>query len=217
LTKQKKCKMCPKHFTPRSMAQVIGHPNEGHKDCIYLYTKLKATKAKEKQAKAERKDLKARKEKLKTKTQWEQDTQKVFNRFIRLRDRYQPCRSCKRTNDEVEVTEGWKVGGSWDCGHYLSVGAHPELRFEPKNAYKQCKSCNGGSGKYTKKSATVSKQYRINLIEYVGIDVVDWLEGPHELNKYTIEQLKEIKRHYSTKARQLEKEVLRMDYEMQRL
>jgi hypothetical protein len=45
--------------------------------------------------------------------------------------------------------------------------------------------------------------YRINLAKKIGVDLVEWLEGPHEPKKYTIEQLREIKATYSRKAREL--------------
>jgi hypothetical protein len=51
-------------------------------------------------------------------------------------------------------------GGQWDCGHFMGVGARPELRFEEKNAYRQCKACNGGSGRFAAKNATVHARYR---------------------------------------------------------
>ena len=45
--------------------------------------------------------------------------------------------------------------------------------------------------------------YRINLVARIGADRVDWLEGPHEAQRYTIEQLKEIKAEYRAKIREL--------------
>ena len=35
------------------------------------------------------------------------------------------------------------------------------------------------------------------------IEVVEWLEGPHEPKKYTIEQYKAIKAEYAKRAREL--------------
>jgi len=92
------------------------------------------------------------------------------------------------------------------CGHYLSVGAHPELRFEPNNAHLQCTRCNGGAGKYgnfNNKGETVAKNYRINLIKKIGQAKVDWLEGPHEAKNYTIDDIKEIKSLYKQKLKEL--------------
>lgn len=131
------------------------------------------------------------------------EAQKAFNAYIRARDNLDSCISCERVNAEVENTDGWKVGGAWDCGHYLTVGAHPELRFEELNAHKQCKSCNGGSDKYAKKTKLVATDYRINLIKKIGLDKVEWLEGPHEHKKYTCKDLKEIELKYKQKLKEL--------------
>ncbi|STV05254.1 protein NinG [Klebsiella pneumoniae subsp. ozaenae] len=77
------------------------------------------------------------------------------------------------------------MAASGDCGHFKTVGAYPELRFEERNAHKQCKSCNAGAGKYTAKEATVAQQYEAGLIARYGQEYVDWLNGPHEMNQLT--------------------------------
>jgi len=69
--------------------------------------------------------------KLKTKAQWAKEAQAAFNRFIRLRDADQPCISCGRHHS-----------GQYHAGHFLSVGARPELRFNEFNVNKQCAPCN---------------------------------------------------------------------------
>ena len=97
-------------------------------------------------------------------------------------------------------------GGQWDCGHFLSVGARPELRFEEKNAYRQCKACNGGAGRFTAKNKTVHERYRATLIEWFGPGLVDWLEGPHEAKHYSREELEEIAAKYRRKTRELKKQ-----------
>ena len=152
--------------------------------------------------KADRKQLQLRKAALKTRADWIKDVQHEFNRYIRLRDADQPCISCGETNPPL------RHGGAWDCGHYLSVGSHPELRFEPLNAHKQCKSCNAGAGKYASKNHTVSQQYRENLIRKIGLCNVELLEGPHEAKHYTIEQLKILKEKFKALSRELEKQQL---------
>ena len=174
--------------------------------CLADAARKKRLTQEKKAKKEDRQDIRKRKEALKTKPQLEKAAQLEFNKFIRFRDRDEVCRSCGRTNAEVEPTDGWKPGGAWDCGHYLSVGSHPELRFEEKNAYKQCKSCNGGSGKYARKSHTVAMEYRARLIEYRGLELVEWLEGPHEAKNYIHDELREIKAKYRKKWRELERQ-----------
>jgi len=66
----------------------------------------------------ERKLHQARKEKVKTKGQHLRDAQSEFNKYIRLRDAKEPCISCGRFHT-----------GQYHAGHYLTVGAKPELRF----------------------------------------------------------------------------------------
>jgi len=164
----------------------------------------KARKTKEKQDKAE---IKARKEKLKTKREWVKEAQTEFNRFVRLRDWGECCISCDTPIEIIESDQGWKVGGAWDCGHYLSVGSHYELRFEEDNASRQCKSCNAGSKKFAHKARSVATRYREKLIDKIGLNRVEWLEGPHKPKNYTIEDLKEIKARYRKKANDLKKKI----------
>lgn len=186
--KLKKCKACTGEFKPWNSTQVVCSTI-----CALAWTKAKEKKAKEKANRKAARDLKTS-----TKSYRTRKAQEAFNKFIRLRDWDKPCISCGR--ETVEQT----IGGKWDCGHFKSVGSHPELRFEEKNAYKQCKSCNGGSGKYTRKNHTVSLEYEERLIERVGQDIVDWLNGPNEGKHYTVDDLREIERYYKRKCKELE-------------
>ena len=126
-------------------------------------------------------------------------TQRAFNKVVRLLDHDQPCISCGKQGLEE------KYGGSWDCGHYLTIGGHPELRFCFLNAYKQCKKCNGGSGNYSRKAKTVAQDYTEMLVERMGQPVVDWLNGPHEAKHYTCDQLIEMRSMFSAEIRHIEK------------
>ena len=134
---------------------------------------------------AQVKERKADKVKLKTKAQWTKEAQAAFNAFIRERDADQPCISCGRFH-----------GGQYHAGHYLSVGARPELRFEESNVHKQCAPCNT----HLSGNAVL---YRKGLIERLNVGVVEFLEGPHDLRKDTIESLQRIKAHYKEKTKQL--------------
>ena len=114
------------------------------------------------------------------------EAQKSFNRFIRERDKYLPCVSCGRFHE-----------GQWHAGHYRTTAAAPELRYEELNCHKQCAPCNNH------KSGNIS-EYRIELIKRIGEDKVDWIEGPHDPKKYTIEELKEIRATYDQKWKDLQ-------------
>lgn len=135
--------------------------------------------------KAKRKEVRQAKERLKTRGEQAREAQSAFNAYIRARDADQPCISCGRYHQ-----------GQYHAGHYRTVGAHPELRFEELNVHKQCAPCNNH------KSGNIV-EYRINLVQRIGQENVDWLEGPHEPKKYTIEQLKEIKKLYRRKTKEL--------------
>lgn len=164
---------------------------------VHIHAEIKAKKA-AKIASEQRIAHRAAKERAKTRGDWMKEAQKEFNAFIRARDAALPCISCGKTDVP------WTVGGSWDCGHYLSVGSHPELRFEELNAHKQCKSCNGGAGKFSRKNFIVSQQYTERLIMKIGQKDVDWLNGPHEAAHLSIDDLKAIRAEYKLKLKQIE-------------
>ena len=149
------------------------------------------------EAQQERRSLKVRKLALKPDSHFKKQAQQAFNLFIRARDHDRPCISCGETNPPD------LHGGVWDCGHFKTVGAHPELRFEELNAHRQCKSCNAGSSKYAAKGATVAQQYEANLISWIGQEAVDWLNGPHEAKHYRREDFIRIRDEYREKAREL--------------
>lgn len=163
----------------------------------------KARRESEAKAKEARKELRIRKLAVKPIGYWMRRAQDAFNIYIRARDIGIPCVSCGASQDAVEAAQGWKVGGAWDCGHFLSVGSHPELRFEPLNAARQCKSCNGGSGNYAKKNWQTAVDYRAELVKRIGIDKVEWLEGPHEPKRYRKEDYQEIEALYKRKLKEL--------------
>ena len=111
--------------------------------------------------------------------------QTAFNAFIRERDNEKPCVSCLRFH-----------AGQYHAGHYKSVGAHSALRFEETNCHRQCSVCNNY------RSGNIG-EYRSELIQRIGLEKVEWLEGPHEPKKYSCQDLKEIELHYKQKLKEL--------------
>lgn len=170
-----KCRNCKAEFERERPFQV----------CCSIPCAIEYSRAqKEKQ---ESKKLAARKAALKTKAQWLREAQTAFNAYIRERDAGQPCISCGRFHT-----------GQIHAGHYLSVGAHPELRFNEDNVHAQCQPCNAHlSGNIV--------NYRPRLIEKIGMERVEWLEGHHEPVKYSIDEIKQIKKEYQDKLKQLKK------------
>ncbi|MBN49965.1 MAG: ninG protein [Spongiibacteraceae bacterium] len=130
----------------------------------------------------------------KPRKQWEQEAQTAFNRWVRLRDAGKPCISCGNSPNDKDLL----TGSRWDAGHYRSVGACPALRFHPLNCHAQCVRCNRDLSGNT-------VEYRLRLIKRIGEESLAWIEGPHDPNKYTIDELKEIKSMYAGLAREIER------------
>ena len=135
--------------------------------------------------KAERESVKKRKEAIKSKADWAREAQTAFNAWIRARDEGLPCISCGRHHQ-----------GQWHAGHYLSTGARPELRYTESNVHRQCAPCNT----HLSGNAVL---YRIGLINRIGSDAVEWLEGPHPLPKWTPDELRAIRDTYRAKLKEL--------------
>ena len=183
--KPKKCRVatCGASFVPSRMGQAVCSPA-----CALIDAPRHEPKARKALADIERKDIKVRKEKLKSRADHLKDTQHAFNAWIRQRDIGQPCISCGTTADV-----------QYCAGHYRTTAAAPELRFEPLNVHLQCnRNCNMG------KSGNLLG-YRPGLIKKIGVEAVEWLEGPHEAKKYTVEELKAMTAEYRAKTRELKK------------
>lgn len=144
----------------------------------------------DKKAKDHRKEIREKKKKLKTRAQHLREAQIAFNDFIRERDKDQPCISCGRFHK-----------GQWHAGHFYSVGAHPDLRFNEDNVHRQCQPCN------THLSGNIHN-YRKNLPDRIGqkaFDVLDRVDSNFKPLKLTIEQIQGIKAEYRKKLRDLKK------------
>jgi len=153
--------------------------------------------------KEERKSLREAKERIKPRSKRLKEAQDAFNAYIRERDYGLPCICCGGWPDVSD-----KYGGVWDAGHYLSVGSHPELRFDEDNCHKQLKNCNAGSFKFSRKGRVVSEGYEVGIRQRIGEERVERLRQKHPPKKYTIDDLIEIKQKYTRKRRELEKERL---------
>lgn len=183
--RRKRCPECRVMFMPARGSQAVC----GEIECAISYGKSEKGQASAKKALADvgRHDIKVRKEKLKSRAEHLKDTQHAFNAWVRARDAALPCISCGRHHE-----------GQYHAGHYRTVGANPELRFEPLNVWKQCAPCNNHlSGNLI--------NYRISLLQRIGEEKVAWLEGPHEAKKYTVEELKAMTAEYRAKTRELKK------------
>ncbi|MEQ4254262.1 recombination protein NinG [Pseudomonas syringae] len=182
--KAKKCRVpeCGASFVPQKLGQAVCSPA-----CAIIDSPRNQAKARKALAQVERSEIKVRKEKLKSRSDHMKDTQQAFNEWVRHRDAALPCVSCGRHHQ-----------GKYDAGHYRTVGSNPALRFEPLNCHKQCVPCN------QHKSGNVV-EYRLELVRRIGILKVEWLEGPHEPQKYTVEELKALTAKYRALTRELKK------------
>ena len=173
--KPKKCGSCKSLFSPARPMQMACSPL-----CAL-------TVARDKRIKAERKEHAAKKYALRPRAEWLKLAQAAFNRYIRLRDADQPCVSCGRFH-----------AGKYDAGHYLTVGARPELRFDEANVHRQCVPCN----RHLHGNIVL---YRAALIRRIGLAEVERLEGPQAIRKYTSLDLIAIRDKYIAAARECEK------------
>jgi predicted nucleic acid-binding Zn ribbon protein len=186
--KPKKCKVCRATFTPARPFQSWCSP-----ECGLELARKKQAQAAAKKATAERQADRVKREKLKTRADWIKDAQYEFNRFIRLRDASKPCICCGLPLEAQQAS----VGGGFDAGHYRSVGASPNLRFNEDNCHGQRKQCNRwGAGR--------AVDYRIGLIARIGIDRVEALELDNTPRHYTVEALKQLRDEYRAKAKAIE-------------
>lgn len=180
--KPKKCHnpACCESFVPFRTGQNVCSPR-----CGLAMKAVNQEKARKALDELGRKELRAAKERVKPKGQYMREAQAAFNAWVRERDAKLPCISCGRHHQ-----------GKYDAGHYRTVGSNPALRFEPLNCAKQCVPCN------QHKSGDIVN-YRIELVKRIGAELVEWLEGPHEPKRYTIEDLKAITAEYRAKTREL--------------
>ena len=179
--KQKACSHCKTSFVPQRPMQKVCSPS-----CAMQLISREAQKGNERAKREERKAIRAAKERAKTRGDWQREAQQAFNAFIRARDDDLPCISCGRWHN-----------GQWHAGHYLTVGARPNLRFDETNCHKQCQPCN------THLHGNLVN-YRRALIAKIGIDAVEGLEADQSVKKYSIEDLKAIKAEYMRKRKALE-------------
>lgn len=176
------CKICKVRFARTSN---ILKPCCSY-DCTAKYGMLLLKNKKEKDERNERKETKKAKEGLLTHSDYIQLLQKVFNTYIRIRDKNLPCISCGTTKD-VEYA----------AGHFHPT-TYQFLRFNEDNVHKQCnKHCN------MMKRGNLS-EYRPALINRIGIERVQWLdENRHNIFRISIPELKEKIAYYKQKIKEL--------------
>lgn len=192
----KKCPECAEKYQPTRQLQPCCEKMECK--ASYAIRHVEATRKRRRMQemnvqRADRKVIKLKLEKLKTARDWTKDAQIAFNSYIRARDSGLPCICCGKA-----LGSNSEVGGAFDAGHYRSVGSAPHLRFDERNCHGQNKVCNRyGSGR--------AVDYRLGLIQRIGLGAVEALEADQKPRKYSIDELKAIKAKYAAMTKELSK------------
>lgn len=175
--KPKKCKVCQIVFTPARQLQGV---------CGYECAKIHAEKLKVNKAKQEKKILK---EKLKTQKDYLQELQKIFNTYIRERDKNRGCVSCGKSFTQ-----------KYDAGHFYSVGKYPNLRFHIHNVHGQCVECN------QHRHGNIN-EYSLRLGDRIGSEnLLKLNDSRHGILKLTIPEIEVLKIKYKELTKILKNE-----------
>jgi len=176
--RKKKCKVCKVQFQPHKPFQAWCSP-----DCGYKWQRIVRDKN-------DRKELKERKQAMLTRSDYLLLAQKVFNAYIRERDKALPCISC-----------GTSANVKYDAGHFWAAGNYSFLRFNEQNVHKQC------SNRCNKHLSGNLIEYRFNLIRRIGeAEVLKLDETRHELLQLNIPEIKELIIEYREKLKELKRE-----------
>lgn len=180
------CKICKVKYARQSN---VLRPTCTDHNCMTKYgllllenKKKKENRDKEKHEREQTKEMKA---KLLTHKDYIKLFQTVFNTYIRLRDKDKPCVSCRNP-----------YADQYDAGHFIAT-TKQFLRFHEDNVHGQCRKCN----RYMVGNII---PYRIELINRIGIERVEWLESnAHRNLELSIPEIQEQIRIYKQKIKEL--------------
>jgi len=152
---RKACRYCKKYREVHKMVKVpLGvFCNWGH---AVAHGKALAEKKKVKDVKAREKASRAKhtldKKSVKRRSDWYATLQALVNQWVtKVRDVDEACCTCGTRNPDIK----------YDAGHFFSVGARKDLRFNTMNIHKQCNQiCNVyGSGMRLEYEAFIVARY----------------------------------------------------------
>ena len=98
----------------------------------------------------------------------------------------------------------------WACGHFKTVSAQGNLRYDPINTYLQCnRYCNMGlSGNIEGNKNTHG--YKKGLLkrfgEEEGLGIIEYCETHTEVKKWQCDELIERRQFFNKRIRELESE-----------
>ncbi len=180
--KLSRCKVCHERFEKKRSIQ----PTCEKFDCKVEFANRAAAKAAEKRVREQRKLDVEQKLAAKPLNYWAKRAEKVFNAFIRERDKGDPCISCG-TYDAPE----------WHAGHLYTVKARPDIRFNEDNVHLQCPSCNTYQG-------GMVGEYKRRVVSKIGRVRLDALVYVNPAFKKTREYYQAIEAEYKAKLKQLQ-------------
>lgn len=193
----KKCKVCKVKFEPtyNSMQKVCGPK------CALELVNSNKKKEKAKSVKRARSDLR---ELNRNSSSWQhKQTQKAFNKMRVL----QELLWFKSKSKEPECISCGKTSMDWCCGHFKTVGAHGELRYDTANTYLQCnRYCNLGlSGNINGNKTT--RGYLQGLVDRFGESrakqIIEYCESQPD-KKWQCDELEEMRKGFNAEIRRLE-------------
>ncbi len=182
--KEKKCRECGNKFKPSMTTQTSCSPI-----CAIAQGKKKVARDKQELQKVERKQSRARVESVQPLSYYHKKAQAAFNGFIRERDAGLPCISCGKPDNGSHQRH---------ASHFRSIGACRDLRYDEMNVHASCSVCNNHM------SGNIAG-YTPALIDKIGQDEVDRINGPHSPKKWTREELISLAEEYRKKTRDLVK------------
>lgn len=193
--KPKECPICSTEYLPWSTTQKTCTDWQ----CGLAFSRqqeaIKVEREIRKQERSQRDDLRQRRERLKGIAERQKEAQAAFNRYIRWRDYYKPCVSCGGT---LQHSGNYTTGSAVDASHYRSRGAASHLKFNVFNVHSACTRCN-------RQLSGNAVEYRIRLIERIGITLVERIESDNTPRKFDIDYLKRVKAIFTRRARHYEK------------
>jgi len=169
-SKQRKCKYCGEKYTPKYLST---------EPCVKYECRIKHLEANT--AKINKANKAKARDDIKSYAQRLGEAKKVFQKWIRMRDKDKPCISCGSVSSTV-----------WDGGHYKKAEIYSGVIFHENNVHLQCGKCNrflGGN----------ELNYRDGLIAKIGEQAVIELEklaDTTRMKRYTNEEFEQIKLKY---------------------
>jgi len=142
----------------------------------------------------EKKNIRRIKEKIIKTSTLKNKLDRIFSKYIRLRDRIgkTDCIKCISCGKLVHWQES-------DCGHYINR-AKMNLRYNEKNCHAQCRKCN----RFEEGNMS---GYSLGLIRKYGANIIEILESSkNQHHKYTRFDYEALIEHYTREVERLKEE-----------